>query len=185
MSQRTLALAVRDRIRAALGLTQDAVEVMLDGMPPPWCGEQFIAVHPGEWFGQSDDDDLDERVGISVTVTRRSPYAPQDEQGVEVWSRAQDGLDVTLRKVVAAVHKSYAVMNAANALLPTSTTAGVGPDGYVEPLLFLGGGRPEPKGPEWFSAEGYDGPGRTANAGVAQTLTFGGARRVQTRAGQA
>lgn len=179
MSQRTLTVAVRNQIRTTLVLGDSSLlcEVMFDGQPPPACGEWFYAVHPGDWTGQSQDADLEEMIGVMVTVTRRLGYAPHDRYGPEVWAKAIDGLDVQLRKIVVAIHHSHVVRAAANTLMGSDTET-EGQFGFTEPLRFLSGGRPEPKGPEWFSADATSG-GKYANAGVAQTLTFGLAKRCQ------
>jgi len=44
----------------------------------------------------------------------------------------------------------------------------------VQPLFFRDGGRPTPRGADWFSAT------KDAKAGISQTLTFGDALREQT-----
>lgn len=178
MSQRALAVATLSTIRTALSLAtttggQLTSDVMFDGQPAPGCGEWFYAVHAGEWRGDSGSGDhLSELIGINVTVTRRVGFAPQDRWGPEAWAKASTGLDEKLRTIVATVHKSYAILNAANTLIGNTPKWG-----FDEPLMFLSGGKPEPKGPDWFSAEEAQ-TGKVANAGIAQTLTFGGARRV-------
>ena len=176
-----MCLAVLDKIRSALSLTtgvagQLTSDVTFDGQPPPGCGEWFYAVYAGEWRGQSGDADLEEIVGVNVTVTRRSAFAPNDRQGSDVWAKAASGLEVQLRKVILAIHHQYDVMNAANTIITASFT------GFVEPLLFINGGKPEPKGLDWFSAEQVE-AGKFANAGIAQTLTFGKAKRLQDLVG--
>lgn len=180
MSQRCLAVAVRNKIRDALELNDSPLvcEVMFDGMPQPMAGEWFYAVHPGEWTGTSEDADLQEQIGIYVTVTRRLGGVPQDRWGPEVWAKALDGLDVNLRKIVRAIHRSYDVLNAANQLILDSDN-GVTQWGFVEPLSFLNGGNPTARMQEWFSAEQLTTGGKFANAGVSQTLTFGKAKRCQ------
>lgn len=172
-----MALAVRDKIRDTLTLGTDPAvcEVMFDGQPAPVCGEWFYAVHAGDWRGDSADADLQELIGVNVTVTRRVAFAPNDRQGLDVWAKAKVGLDAVLRKIVVAIHHKYDVMNAANVLMEADAA---GSWGFDEPLLFLNGGMPAPKGPPWFAAEDA-GTGKFANAGMAQTLVFGRAKRVQ------
>lgn len=180
MSQRCMCLAVLDRIRSVLSLPAGAggqltSNVTFDAQPAPGCGEWFYAVYAGEWRGDSGDADLQEMIGVNVTVTRRVGFAPRDRQGPDVWAEANDGLDVTLRKIVAAVHRSYTVLNAANVYVEALNENSWG---FEEPLSFVNGGKPEPKGVDWFCAEDA-GSGKFANAGVAQTLSFGRAKRVQ------
>ena len=177
MSQRVLALACRDTIRTALGLGTEPLvcDVTFDGQPHPGCGEWFYAVHPGSWQGQSEDADLEEIFGVSVTVTRRIGFAPKDRWGSEVWGKTLTGLDVKLRKIIVALHHSYPVLNAADATLYAESNTQWG---FDEPLMFLGGTPPMPKGADWFSAQDIN-AGKFANAGAAQTLTFGRAKRCQ------
>lgn len=178
MSQRAYAVAVRDKIRSALNLEPIHLicDVMFDGQPNPACGEWFYAVYAGDWRGTSEDADLQEEIGVCVTVTRRLGFAPKDRWGPEVWAKANEGLDVQLRKIVANIHHKYDVMNNANTIIEATNA---GSWGFNVPLLFLNGGKPEPKGPDWFSADEGSTGGKFANAGVAQTLTFGRAQRCQ------
>lgn len=150
--------------------------IQLDGQPNPACGESFYAIHPGEWRGDSADADLEELFGVSVTVTRRLGQAPLDRWGTDVWAKIVSGMDVICRKIVTAIHKNYAVLNAANAILEGESPL---QGGFVEPLQFLNASALQQKGPDWFNAENLENSHRYANAGFAQTLSFGRARRVQ------
>lgn len=182
MSHVALATAVRDRLRVVLGaavpaVTSESVEIQPDGQPDPMCGEWYASVCQGDWRGDSGDWDLGERVGVEVTVTRRLGYAPADRWGPVTWAEAGKGFYAVLRLIVANVHLSETVRIAANAELGL-TSGGAG--GFVEALRFQSGGRPERKGPDWFGAEeAVDGRRRVANAGLAQTLAFGDAYRLQ------
>lgn len=161
-------------------LTQESVEVHEGGEPDPNCGEWFAAVWQGEWRGDSRDWDLSERCGVNVTLTRRLGYAPEDRWGPVVWADLQRGFYKALRKILVNVHLSEKVRIAANGEL--GIAAG-GAGGFVEALRFQSGGSPEKKGPDWFgAAEPLDRIKRVANAGLAQTLVFGDALRVQGRA---
>lgn len=176
MSQEALLEASRDRLRAVLptvlpNLPASAVEVGFDGAPHPSSGEWFFSIHEGEWRAQSGDHDLDEYFGVCVTVTRRVTFSPKDRWGTAVLIKAQTGINAVSRKVITALHKNYAVLNAANVIVGT---AGAGPDGFVEPLWYLNASPVALKGPDWFEAAD-DG-----TAGVARTLVFGRARRLQT-----
>ncbi len=179
MSQAAYALAVRDTIKGIMPApwnTRDSVEVGLDGMPKPACGEWYVAVHPAGWVSNSGDYDLDEYVGLSVTVTRRLGYAPQDRWGPEVWTKT-GGLEDTARRIIAVIHKKYPPMNAANLLITA------GDDKFCEPLQFTGAaGVPQVKGADWFTA-GIPDEQQTeqqwAQVGVALQLNFDKARRMQ------
>lgn len=179
MSQLALLKAVRDVLRGAtpqgLGLPNAQCEVMFDGQPPPVCGELFVAVHPGEWSAE-DIEGFNEVLGVNITVTVRVGKVPRDEMGLNALiGPAGKSLDGYLEQIRALLHlDSWAdqVLNKAN------TTIGASANGFVEPPRFRGCGLPEPKGPDWFSAE-YNGHGPTPPVGLAQTITLGGARRVQ------
>lgn len=183
MSQRALLLAVRDRLRqptvdGGLAYTAEQCEVMFDGKPKPNCGEFFVAVHAGSWTGR-DCEALDESYGVQVTVTRRIAYAPYDRP-TDPLTDASDALDKLLEAIRAKLHadpgpraaadpQQYPVLTLANAYIANPANK------FVEPLRFRDGGTPAFKGADWFHAEGVG-----DECGVAQTLTFGGARRVQT-----
>lgn len=180
MSQRALLLAVRDVLRQAppqgLGLTALECEVMFDGEPPPSCGERFCAVHPGEWQGE-DIEGLKERYGVELTFTVRAGRQPKDRMGVNLLvGPAGKSLDDLLEAARALLHLDRF---ADQVITKANATIGSAASGFVEPPRFRNGGRPEPKGPDWFSAES-DSPGLLPPVGLAQTLTLGGAVRVQS-----
>lgn len=171
MSQRALLLAVRDYLRSSVNLADDECEVMFDGQPMPMAGERFVSVWPGDWSAR-DIEGLDEEYGINITVTRRVTYAPADRVVAPLTGTDAQALDQLLEAIRAKLHldsQGDKVLNAANTII------GTGSNGFVEPLRFRHGSRPEPKGPDWFSADG-----ESEVSGLAQTLTFGGARRLQT-----
>lgn len=178
MSQRALLLAVRDVLRQAapsgLALANAECEVMFDGQPPPACGERFVAVHPGRWSGE-DIEGLSEVYDVSLTFTIRAAKVPRDRLGINLLvGPTGKSLDELLEAARALLHlDSWAdqVITKAN------TTIGVNANGFVEPPRFRDGGQPEPKGPEWFCAE--SGHGGDTPMAIVQTITLGGAKRVQ------
>jgi len=177
MSQRAYMLAVKAHLQAEFLWTDDACDVAMDGSPRPLCGEQFVSIWPGLWtiHQRHGDDDLDEEIGVNITVTRRLGFSPQDRWGQEVLTKAAGGLEAVLRGILATLMVNrWQIMQQANDI--------TGPhDGFVEPLRFQTAGRPELKGPEWFSAQDdYESSIKAANAGVAQTLILVGARRLQS-----
>lgn len=179
MSQAALLRAVRTRLQALFEVNQTGCDVMFDGQPPPVMGEQFIAIHPGNWTAKNGDYDLDEYYGVQVTITRRLGAAPQDRGGTELWLKATEGIEAVARKIIVGdgttlngLHRNGDVLREANTALGTTVNT------FFETLYFLDGGRPVLKLEDWFSAEEM-GTGKYANAGVAQTLTFGQARRLQ------
>lgn len=177
MSQRALLLAVRDYLRNNVPLALAECQVQFSAAPPPNCGERFVAVHQGYWRGIEPLEGLQEEYGISVTVTMRAAKVPKDELGANLLvGPTGKSLDELLERIRALLHKDkgpYPVLALAN------TTIGAGANGFVEPLVFRDGGQCQEKGPSWFSASANQATG-AAVCGLAQTLTFGGAKRYQT-----
>jgi len=175
VSQRALLLAVRDHLRQELSLATGQCEVQFDGQPPPVCSELFVAVHPGDWANEPVEGLL-EVYGVEVTVTIRVARVPQHALGPNALvGPSGESLDNWLEKIRAVLHLDkgvYPVLTKANALI------GSGENGFIEPLRFQSGGRPQPRGPDWFSAD-TDLSSRLPPVGLSQTLIFGGARRVQ------
>lgn len=165
-----LILAVVDFLRSKDGLSLPASECdeQPDGQPPPNAGQVYYAVHEGNWRNNHDEH-LDEYMGVNVTITVKAGFSPKDRQNIAIL-RDLRARRANLRR---AIHNNYVLMNLANSKL----TQALGPDnGFVEPLRFRDGGKPEPRGPEWFFAEGKN----HVEAGVSATLRFENARRVQT-----
>lgn len=181
MSQLAILKAVRDQLRlpvngGGLGYAAPQCEVQFNGQPPPNCGEVFVAVHPGGWRAE-EVEGLAEEFGVAVTVTVRVGKAPLDRMGPNALvGPTGEALTQRLEAIRALLHMdkgAYPVLALANA------TIGSGANGFVEPLRFLDGGTPQECGPDWFSTD-WDGGGRLPPVGIAQTLTFGRAKRYQT-----
>jgi hypothetical protein len=175
-----LLLATVDYLRSpsGLGLSSDQCDEQPDGQPPPVAGQVYYAVHEGEWTN-NDDLALDEHFGLEITITLRSGVVPRDRTAI--------GILRDLRRRAAAlrakVHMAYGILDLAGGSYGGGVwTGGRGyslaatDNGFVEPLVFLNAGRPSPRGPDWFGAEGAADP----PTGVSRTLAFGRARRVQT-----
>jgi hypothetical protein len=167
-SEGVMLAAVRDAIRDAFGLDQTGCQVTIDGRADPACGEWFVAVHAGSTTNSGRNGYLDELVGLSVTVTRRTGFSPVDRLGEEA---VFDLLGYASR-VKALIHMDYPlILSRANALLDG---VGTTTNGFVEPLMFQTQQYEGPKGPSWFWSEGVD----DGITGLAVTLAFGGARRL-------
>lgn len=182
MSQSALLKAVRDHLQAVLELDGNSCELGFDGQPTATAGEQYVSIWPGDWQGASEDADLTEVYGCMVTVTRRLGYCPEDSWGPEVWAKANEGLEAVCRRIITAIHgeaNNASILQKANDYLAEPADGG-NYWGFSEKLVFRGGGRPEKKQPGWFSArDASRGKGRSMNVGVAQTLSFFGAKRTQ------
>lgn len=180
-----LLLTVRDRLKTALHLSDDECEVMPDGQPIPSCGQRFVAVHEGDWNilgpGTGSDYDLDETMGVSVTVTWRIHQYPFDRLGPELLYRPGEGADNFIRRIIAAVHHNQTgIRIAANTRIANEW--GSTPDGFCTTLTAGSAGRWEWKTDDWFMAEtDVDTPWRFA--GIARTIAFIGAQRIQTISG--
>lgn len=190
MSQRALLLSVRNRLRdtvanGGLAYANAECEVMFDGQPPPNAPERFIAVHAGTWTARGDTEGLDETYGIMVTVTVRTAKSPIDKTAPNLLVGSTGGqLDVLLEAIRAKLHKDPGPRSSTDTsqypvLAVANTTIGASDNGFVEPLVFTDGGQPEAKGPDWFHADSDNWSGSIRHVGIAQTLTFGGARRIQ------
>jgi len=188
LSQRALLLAVRDRLRqtianGGLAYLPQQCEIMPTGMPPPACGEFFVAIHEGEW-SFADIEGLDEMMGVEVTVTMRAAKVPKDKLGTNllVGPTGQSLYD-QLEKIRAKLHMDPGPRSSTDAshypvLALANTTIGTGENGFVEPLRFRGpAGKTQEVYADWFTAEAMPG---SPPLGLVRTLVFGGARRIQT-----
>jgi hypothetical protein len=174
MSQSALLRAVKARLQNVLEMTDKECNIMYGGQPPPAAGQRYVAIHEGGW--KFDPQDVDygtsETFGVKVTVTWRVAHAPLDKIGSDIIQKAVTGMEPMLREINAALHQNYAdVMNEANDLIEDPN------DKFVEPLWAYGPDGPtQIKGAGWFYAE----PGEESEqVGVARTLVFDGAKRIQ------
>jgi len=168
-----LILATVDQLRSVSGLALDAksCDEQPDGQPPPNAGQIYVAVHEGSWTN-TQDECLDEYCGVNVTVTLKAGFVPKDRTALKLLQR----LRLIRAQIRAAIHNNYTLMNTAN--LKLTAAFGHATNGFVEPLRFRNAGKPEPKGPDWFFAEAD--VKITPTSGIACTLVFERARRVQT-----
>lgn len=178
MSLEALCQAVKNHLQAQLELSDAECDLVAEGQPVPMAGQEFLGIHDGGWDGQSLDYDLDELCRVQVTLTRRIGEYPLDRLGADLIWKATSGLGPRLRRIITLLHKNYAVMNAANALIDAE--AGTAQNGFVTPLWFLGASGPQFRGPEWFYGTLREvGKDVFGMYGISRTLTFGKAQRVQ------
>jgi hypothetical protein len=179
-----LCLAVRDVLRAMLGLTGTEAQMSLVcdlammGKPHPAAGQVFYGVHPGSWATQNGDYDLDEMMGVKVTVSMKLGTSPADRYLTALWMTPATGLDALARAAMLAVHRNQAVRLGANVYLGSTDLLDGSPNGFETELWFQGAdGEPVPQGDEWFGTE----PSVATQAlkGMSVTLNFGLAERVQ------
>lgn len=158
--------AVRDRIRSQLSYENSKCDVQVDGMPPPFAGEFYVAVHPAEWRADVEVIPLDEHMGIDVTLTMRLSHVPRDHLGGSLFLLALTGLNARLRAIIRQISMVYSVMDTANANI-------IGTEKLYDPLRFAGADPPRVVPGSWFHAE------EDEEAGLVRTLHFTRARRTQ------
>jgi hypothetical protein len=169
MSQAAYLEAVKRKLQTILNLSAESCDIMLTGEPKPTAGEWFVAIHPGSWDGVSMDADFSETVGFQVTVSLKLGFSPQTKFGVEAWKNLFEPL---VRKIATGLHQNNVLMQVANNLITT------GDDKFHQPVSFQGASPPEMKNQEWWQSYSQT-QTHVAYAGMAQTLNFGGANRVQ------
>lgn len=181
MSGSAYRLAIRDRLREQLELNQGECEIQEDGRPAPRAGHTFVAIHPGSWNARYPADyHLDEVIGVKVTISLKSGRYPSDTTGRNLTGNSQDAdlppFELLARQIIAEVHKNYTTMQAANDNIGNDSA------GFIEPLQFTSAPEPQHRSAEWWSranppsARQSQPPGP---AGMSQTITFDGARRIQ------
>lgn len=177
MSQRAILLAVRDHLRKEMKWSELQCAVTYDGQPHPMAGEFFVAVYAGPWNGVEIEGRQDV-FGVNITVSKRVTAYPGDRVDVPLAGPDGEALDKLLDSIAAKLHMDppaagssthYPVLALANVTITSAA------NGFITPLRLLDGGRPEPKGSDWFHADP-----ESDVCGLAQTLTFGGAVRFQT-----
>lgn len=196
--RRSLTLAVRDQLRAAVvygGLALDVseCEVMADGKPPPGCGIKFAAVHQGPRRNRLLTGDESE-FGCMVTLSWKTS-APFDRIGtaeIEVVDGLDDFADSVWNCIFA--HQwgvdPTGVMNKADQYLAARTSDPLAdpPDYYqwVEALYPQDMTVPQPVREEWFNATRTGHQTRGSQyaetmqfCGFSVAITFGGAKRIQ------
>lgn len=141
-----------------------------DAQPPPACGQVFVAV----WFdGRRTSEGrtaLNETFGVNVTVTMRV-HQPYDRL-----VQHRDDLEVRANAIRALLHADnydYRISRAANVLAGFDQTPSQRV-GFCESLTFEGMDAVQLVGGNWFHA-----PPDKLEVGLAQTLRFGKARRIQ------
>lgn len=169
--QAALEVAVRDSIRAALGLRADQCDCMFNGQPPPRCGLRFVSVWYDNQRTNRSPVALDEIYGVYVTVTVRITL-PFDR-----WIQHRDDVEALANAIRAVVQRdSY------NFLISAAANNKAGFDRPTTPIGFRGAlvfDRFDPlqvaSGP-WFGAKPD-----AKDQGLTQTIRFGKSRRVQAQ----
>jgi len=175
-SETALLEAVRNRLRTQLTLDDHQCEIEFDEMAPATVGDKYLVVLPG---GVSDGPAhrtsgqvIDEVIGVDVTVVLRATSVPRDRHR-DVYLRNLMSLNDLIQKVRDAIDFKYEVNTAANVIITGLTGSTYG---FTEPLKFQGmQARPVKVSAEFFAAS------KEPVAGLARTVYFRGARRIQAR----
>lgn len=173
MSEAALLVAVRDNLRELCDYTPAQCEIEMDEEAPPTSGDLVVLVMPGGWTFSNEAEGgcvLAELFAVKVMVAMRLKTVPQDRQR-SMLIDTLFGLEAHTRKIIAKTHLSYRVNNKANEAIVDSA------EGFVEPLRFAGmEAKPRAMGPEFFKAVAG------SECGVARTILFNQAKRIQTQA---
>jgi hypothetical protein len=184
-TQASLAAFLNDEIGELSG-------VQVDGRPPPKAGQLYYAV----WWSKGTNVARQEGETIAavteflhtvtVTITAKLGVVPQDRRGKKVSDPNElfdlaEALFALPTPEGGLIHGNYALMDAANALIPGTVeycevrggTATV--NGFAEPLLAIDYGPLMPRDAKWVSAT----PGTNPDV-YSIDVRFGYARRMQT-----
>lgn len=177
MSEIALLTGVRDHLRTALTLTAAQCEVEIDELPPAVVGDLYVIVMPGGWDAGPRNSEaggvLDETYGVEITVVLRAPKYPRDRRRVQMLDSVS-GINAKIDAVRAAMHFKSGVMSTVNALITNSS------EKFVEWLKFSSVERkPRVVGGEYFASNANEDA-----AGLARTVSFIGARRIQSVSSQ-
>jgi len=108
-----LSLAVRDLLRDHFSgdnfplapFAPEDIEVLPGPNPPPYVGNRFIAVYGSQWDPASPDVNvaIDGYLGVSCTLTVRSPTFPLSVQGVQLYAKEVTGMSRICYEITKAV----------------------------------------------------------------------------------
>ena len=182
MSTLALMTAVRDTLIAepTLGLKAESCDITDRGQPTPSAGDLFVGVWYGYWRDlASNGECLHDEHGVNVTISMRSTRFPEDRLGREMLAKIKVGLIAYARRVAVLIHMDpqnvtengvaySSIMKRANDII------GRNHNGFITPPQFKDGGQPERKPGSWWTAQAKEN-----RAGMAQTVSFGGAQCIQ------
>jgi hypothetical protein len=181
VSVRALLKGVESILRTALSdSTGTFVGVQPDGRPPNGSGQWYYAIH---WAGATGDDanpqSIDCLHAVTVTISARMGYAPKDRRGERI-TLDQELLDRAAAVAESSlIHGSWAVVTAANQLIPGTSQyvaihGGIATtNGFCETLVLQHYGPVVEMPGEWV---GSDQPDKNV---LTCACNFGLGRRVQ------
>ena len=184
-----LLFSVRDGLRAAgFGYGVPEVDIRDNGMPPPRCGNFFVAVHPGSTRNGAMNN-LDEYFDFKLTLTQRvsvpldrigdtalaSKLARQSGKGNPSFNARIEQLrawgSMNWERTVLTVRTPNSANDNIVAWAPIGT---VQVYGFVEPAHYTGAEIPVLRGGDWFTADAS-----ADDVGLKAELSFANARRLQ------
>lgn len=176
-AEKSLLLAVRNRIRAECGYDDDQCQIEYDEQAPATAGDVYVVVMTGGWqpgpVHRTSGGVNDLVYSVDIGVVRRIGNIPRDRLR-NVFYEHVAALTEAIDDIYVEIDFDYTLMNAANTLITEETAS---TEGFIEPLVFQGmERRPRLVSGEMFAA-GQSGQ----RAGLMRTISFGGARRITTK----
>lgn len=186
-----LAIAVRDVLRAAflpeknpqVYFPEKAIEVMPSGMPPPDCGDRFIAVHGSSWNPAIEDNNvaLDAYLGVAVTLSCRTSWVPRQKLGTRTYADLQLGMANICHRIMVAVTMQSGSADDVPLYTALEALEGYTAGSFCEYLRWQGTDpAPIEQFGDWFTArnEHLEDPSGMRIMGHSMTVRFGKARSV-------
>lgn len=173
MSIRALKLGVESRLRSALNANETTVGIQPNGQPPPAAGQHYVSIFGGGWQTVGNEPSGDDRAySLSLCLTYKMAYAPQDRRGAQAALAGQEYLDDLADQVTGYLLNDWTTMGLVNGFI---TGAGSSTNGFCEAFQSASCGPIEEKGPDWVWAEEAKHPPSV----FCYTLTLRGARRIR------
>lgn len=172
-TETAMLVAVRDRLRTELSLTNDECEIEYDELAHASVGKRYVIVIPGGLRpGELHDPNsgtMDEIVSVSVMVILRNRDVPRDRMR-QMFVSTNAALNRQIARVREAIDCKVDLLAEADEWLVTAQTG----QGFCEMLRWVGqDDKPRGVNPEIFSGDG------TQAAGMARVIRFSGARRLR------
>lgn len=175
-AEKNLLLAVRNRLRTATGsggagFSDAECDIEFDEMAPATQGHRYIVVMPAGWRPgprHNTSGGVNDLIyAVDVTVIQRVANVARDR-----YRTTLTALEALADLIFPVVDFNYTTLAAANTLLAAETPSST--EGFSEPLRFIGMGKPRLVSGELFG-------GAEPKAGLARTVSFGGARRITVK----
>lgn len=171
-AEKSLLLAVRDRLRSQVPYEADQCEIEYDELAPAIVGQTYVAIMPAGFakgkYHDTSGGIADLVFSVDVLVVKRIGNVARDRRR-DVFINNVGALNEELDKIFSVVDFNYDVMNLANAKVAAETAITTAK--FHKPLLFAGIERR----PRLAPAEIFGGAVDT-KAGLMRVISFGGAQ---------